>query len=475
MKLLGYEIKRADGRITVRKANLQSVNSGSSWWNWWGGVRESYAGAWQQNVTVDAQPSLLAFSAVFACVTGIAGDIAKMRVKLSRDTEGIWKEVTDPHGNSSEIAHLKVLRKPNRYQTRIKFVEQWIVSKLLYGNAYILKERESRDGPVVALYVLDAQRVTVLVAEDGSVWYEVRQDHLSGVTQEVVTIPASEIIHDMMVSLWHPLIGVSPIYACGVSATMGNKIQANSTTFFTNLSRPSGMLSAPGEITADTAARLKAYWETNFGGLNVGRIAVAGDGLEYTPLSMPATDAQLIEQLKWTVEDVARAFHYPTWKLNGALPPYASGPEALTLMYYTDCLHVLIESLELCLEEGLGLTGGLHAEMDLEGLWRMDTGTLYKAIGEGIQGRWLSPNEGRFKANYAKVEGGDSPLAQHQDYSLAALAKRDAMDNPFAPQQAAPTQPAAVTEAPSEPAAKELEGLESIYYEAELRKELIPA
>jgi phage portal protein BeeE len=59
-----------------------------------------------------------------------------------------------------------VLRKPNRYQNRIKFVETWIASKLLHGNAYILKERDNR-GVVVALYVLDPHRVKPLVAPDG--------------------------------------------------------------------------------------------------------------------------------------------------------------------------------------------------------------------------------------------------------------------------------------------------------------------
>ena len=55
-------------------------------------------------------------------------------------------------------AYSPVLRKPNRYQTTVKFVEQWITSKLTAGNTYVLKQRDER-GVVAALYVLDPAKV----------------------------------------------------------------------------------------------------------------------------------------------------------------------------------------------------------------------------------------------------------------------------------------------------------------------------
>jgi hypothetical protein len=43
-----------------------------------------------------------------------------------------------------------------------------------------------------------------------------------------------------------------------------------------------------------------------------------------------------------------------------------------------------------------------------------------------------SPNEGRLVENLAPVTGGESPMIQQQNYSLAALAKRDSKEDPFA-------------------------------------------
>jgi HK97 family phage portal protein len=417
MRIFGIEfgLKRV-------KAQTMALVPSSGGGGFFGIVREAWAGAFQQHMVVDAPRTLLAFSAVFSCVTGIATDISKLRIKLvEEDDNDICTEL--------EVSpFLGVLRKPNRYQNRIQFLAQWIISKLLYGNAYAIKERDQR-GVVVALYLLDAQRVKPMVAEDGGVYYELAADHLAGL-QKTVTVPASEIIHDRWNCLWHPLVGISPIYACGVSATMGNRIQANSTTFFNNMSRPSGQLTAPGTIAPDTAIRLKTEFENNFSGSKIGRLLVAGDGLHYEPMTIPAEQAQLIEQLKWTVEDVARCFHYPLFKLGGALPP-ATSIEALNQAYYTDCLQGLIESLELSLDEGLALPVNYYTLVDLDGLLRMDTASRYAATETAIRAGWMAPNEARARENMKPVKGGESPMIQQQNFSLAALAKRDAKDDPF--------------------------------------------
>lgn len=391
---------------------------------WFGIIREAWAGAFQQNVTVDAPRDVLAFSAVFACVTRIATDIAKLGVCLYKESEyGVQTPVTDS-------PFLKVLRKPNRFQTWYKFIEQWVVMKLLYGNAYMIKERDQR-GVVVALYVLDSQRVQPLVTEeDGAVYYRVAKDPLSQVEDSIV-VPASEIIHDMGVSLWHPLVGVSPIFACGVSATQGNRIQANSTRFFGNASRPSGGLTSPNTIQEETAQRLKKQFEENFSGPNIGRIFVAGDGLKYEPMTIPAADAQLIDQLKWTVEDVARAFGMPLWKIGADKEPQRQSLESLNQTYYSDCLQGYIESIEALLDEGLKLPSELCVEIEIDNLLRMDTSARFEAYGKAVKDGWWKPNEARAKEGMGPVTGGDQCYLQQQNYSLAALAKRDAKADPF--------------------------------------------
>jgi HK97 family phage portal protein len=415
MRIFGLEISLAS------RAKMQAVDTRGGWFSL---VREAFAGAWQGHVQVDAPKDILAFSGVFACVTKIAGDIAKMRPMLVAD---------NPDGTCTEIAaespYRAVLEKPNHYQNRIKFVQQWVISKLLHGNAYALKARDAR-GLVRKLFILEPTRVTPLVTDAGEVYYRLATDHLSGL-KDTVVVPATEIIHDLMCPLWHPLVGVSPIYACGVSATMGNRIQRNSTTFFDNMSLPSGFLMSPGKLDPADAAELKRQWNENYGKGNLGGTAVLANGLTFKEGAMiPPQDAQLIEQLKWTVEDVARCYHMPAYKIGGAIPPNSS-VESLNQAYYSECLQVQIEDIELALKEGLGMPRDYYVEFDLDALMRMDTTAMVLAEKEAVGAGIKSPDESRKRMNLPPVPGGASPYMQQQNYSLAALAKRDAKEDPF--------------------------------------------
>lgn len=399
---------------------------------WWPLIREPYAGAWQRNEPVSVDTSL-AFSAVYACVTLLASDVAKLRIKLvQRQAGNRWAEI---HEGSP---FLPVLRKPNRYQTRHQFMENWMGSKLIHGNTYALKQRDNR-GIVIGLYLLDPNQVTPLVAPDGAVYYQLKRDDLSGIGEDE-TVPASEIIHDRMNCLFHPLVGISPLYACGHSALMGSNITKNSAQFFGNRAEPGGILTAPGSISQDTADRLKEHWDQyRGGGERFASIAVLGDGLKFEPFTMKAVDAQLIEQLQWSAADVARCFHVPPHMIGAGPTPNYATVEQLNSAYYSQTLQALLESTEAALDDGLAFPLGMGVEFDTAELLRMDTATRWKSYSEGIIGGWLTPNEARAKEDLAPVAGGDTPYLQQQNFSLQALARRDAEGDPFGAGKALPS------------------------------------
>lgn len=402
-------------------------------YGWWPRILESYTGAWQRNVVVDRR-TVIENWAVFSCVTLIAGDIAKMPARVMQFIAAL--KVYEP------TLHRPVLRKPNRYQTRIDFFKSWVFSLLLHGNTYVLKERD-RDGKIVALYILDPTRVTPMVAPDGGVYYQLGDDTIAGLG-ESVTVPASEIIHDRMYTLFHPLIGVSPIYACGFAAMQGAAIQDNSSKFFQNMSRPSGILTAPGAISPATVDRLKTYFDENFSGVNAGKVAVVGDGLKYEAMTITASDAQMIEQLKFTGEMICATFHVPPYKLGLGPMPTVSNVAALNQQYYDQALQPLTENMELRLDEGLELEFPFETWMDESVLLRMDPSTRMDSHIKAISGALLAPNEARRMENWAPQEGGDVLYLQQQNYSLPALARRDAKEDPFAPAKAEDPKPAVV-------------------------------
>jgi HK97 family phage portal protein len=419
--------------ITKAQPTLSPPDSRGSWWPI---VREPFSGAWQRNEEL-SNDSQMAFFANFACHTLICSDGSKNRIRLVAQNGQVWQETTNS-------AFSPVLRKPNGFQNRIQFFENWLNSKLSRGNTYVLKQRDGR-GVVVALYVLNPDRVQPLVSDDGQIYYRLSKDNLSGLeADEGVIVPAREIIHDRFNCLFHPLVGISPLYAAALAATQGTNIQRSTARLASNGVRPGGILTAPGKIDPENAKRLKETWETQYAGPSgAAKIAILGDGLKFESLTMTADEAQLIEQLKFTAEMICSVYHVPPYKIGvGPLPSY-NNVQALNVEYFSQCLQKHIEDIELCLDEGLGIGEGVAingtvygTEFDIDNLLRMDSATLMDVLDKGKN--YFTPDEGRAKIGYGPKPGGDAVYRQQQDYSLEALAKRDAQDDPFGKAVSAP-------------------------------------
>jgi HK97 family phage portal protein len=395
-----------------RQKALNAVSESRGWFR----IMESFTGAWQRNVEIDNR-AVQAHHADFACKTLIASDIAKLRIKLvEQDNDGIWSETKNP-------AYSPVLRKPNHYQNRIQFWESWALSKLSRGNTYALKARDARN-VVVALYVLDPNKVTPLVSDDGDVFYRLATDNMSRLEDDIV-VPAREIIHDRMNCLFHPLVGVPPLFASGLASQQGLNIQNNSIRLFQNSAMPSGILVAPGPINETQIAQIKDKWQLNYGGDNRGRIAVLGDGMQFVKMALTAVEGQLIDQLKWTAEVVCSTYHVPPYKIGvGDMPSY-NNIQALNVEYYAQCLQSHIESAELCLDEGLEMREGVGTEFDLDGLLRMDSVTQMDVLERAKS--LMTLDERRKKVDLKHITGGGTIYLQQQDHSIEAIAARDSM------------------------------------------------
>lgn len=421
---------------------------GTGMGGWWPMIKEAYSGAWQKNDTW-TNDTVLSHYAVYACVTLIANDIGKLRQRLMKlDDNGIWKETTSP-------SFSPVLKKPNSYQNHVQFKQWWQTSKLINGNAYALKKRDQR-GVVVGLYLLDPCRVLPLVTDNGSVYYQLSNDNLNRIG-DGITVPASDIIHDRMNCLFHPLVGVSPLYAAAQAACQSLKMQNDSATFFANGARPGGILSAPGAISDETAARLKAHWDANYTGENAGRVAVVGDDLKFQQMKMSATDSQLIEQFKLTAEMVCTAFHVPPSKVGVSTAATGTTAAQENQKYYSDCIQVLAEEYEACMDDGLALPEKYGVELDVDGLLRMDMGALVETLAAGVKGGVMTPNYALRRLNQPPVEGGDTIYLQQQNYSIEALSRRDAQADPFATGSPTIAAPADTTPATVEPTDEQIQ------------------
>lgn len=414
MKILGFTI--------TREKALNHV--GNTWRNVWRVISEPFSGAWQKNCE-EKRGDLITYPTLYACIYRISSDIGKLPFTLRRMVGGVSQI------DESNTSYNPVLRKPNHYQTAAQFREQWLLSKLIAGNTYVLKRRDLR-GVVIALYVLDPERTLPMVSDAGEVYYQLRTDALNTLPEnypaENLIVPASEIIHDRCMTLHHPLIGVPPLAAAHWPALKNMKILRSATEFFANNAQPGGILTAPAGMNEDDAKAVQDYWASNFNGSNAGRVAIIGADMRFTPFAMKSIDSQMVEQMRYSDEQICQPFGIPPFKVGIGTIPSGLGVDGLNQLYYSDALQTHIEHMEGLLDDGLKIARPLGVELDLEPLLRMDEAKRAEVETKLVMGKIKLPDEGRTRFNLPPTPGGDTLWGQAQDYPLGMLRDRMSWD-----------------------------------------------
>lgn len=444
MKVFGFTIAREK-----RASGLNSVDGGRR--NGWKRILEPFTGAWQQNIE-EKRGDLLTYPTLYACISRIASDIGKLPFTLQQINKGVSTEVTNS-------AYSPVLSKPNGFQTQGQFREYWMIAKLTHGNTYGLKRRDNR-GVVVDIYILDSCRTLPMVSDAGEVYYQLQTDPLNtlpdGYPSSGLIVPASEIIHDRCMTLHHPLIGIPPLAAAHWPALKNMKIMRSATEFFANNAQPGGILTAPAGMTDEDAKDVKAYWDTNFTGSNAGRVAIIGADMKFTPFAMKSIDSQMVEQMRYSDEQICQPFGIPPFKVGIGSIPSGLGVDGVNQMYYQDALQTHIEHMEALLNEGLKISLPLSVELNLEPLLRMDESKRAEVETKLVMGKIKLPDESRIRFNMGPTPGGNTLWGQQQDYPLGMLANRAEWDPNMQPPAPAPVvDPAAQEPTPAEISAED--------------------
>ena len=433
MKIVEYAKKAVAG--AVQRATGMTLVPGTAVNSWLYGAgvalpHEPFAGAWQRNLdgAASAGPNILAFSGVYACINIISQDVARLPVRPVKKNEDRSEEEYRKH------YAWRLFARPNDFQTTLQFVESYMQSKLTHGNTYVLLMRDAR-GVVNEMFVLDPRKVRPMILEtDGSVFYEIQRDPLNGVSKPVL-VSARDVLHDRFATMFHPLVGVTPLFAAGTSAMLGGRIMINSEKFFANMSRAGGMLVSPGKIDPATAKKLQNEWETNYGPRGLGRTVVLANGLDFKPMTINSVDSDLVEQLRYVIEDVARAYRVPGFKLGDLNKVNFRNSETLAAAYLNECLGYHIRAFEDCFNRSLELPDDVRIKFDVSYLLRMETDTRYTSYQTALNAGWMSINEVRGNEGLPPVKGGEEPRVQMQYVPLSQA------DNLLAQQNAAQASP----------------------------------
>jgi HK97 family phage portal protein len=187
-------------------------------------------------------------TAVWACVTLIAGTIASMPLILYRKVEEDGRE------KASEHPLFDCLRlRPNPVQSVVSFWEAMVTALLLRGNAFASLTRDD-DGRVRALWFLNPDRVSLDVTRTGKLRYKVST---GGSTQ---TVEQSGMLHICGPMSDDGYSGRSVITTFRETLGLGLALERYGSEFFANAATPKGVLKAPNRVSDVAMGNLKPPW-----------------------------------------------------------------------------------------------------------------------------------------------------------------------------------------------------------------------
>lgn len=337
-------------------------------------------------------------STVYACVRVIAEDIAKLPVNLWRDRADGGRDEASDH------PLFAILRQPNRMMTIKSFMLSMAAAYGFRGNGIAVILRDGRGQPN-GLWPVHPGSVTIYEAEDGRLFYAIsrRTTVENAMLRSVpLMVPDYDIFHVRGLT-FDGLIGLSPLAQMRETIGIALAGESMSANLLANGAQPSGVLTHPSKVTDEAAKRLRDSWHSRYGGAgNAGKTVVLEEGMKWEALGMTSVDAQFLEQRKFTIEEIARAFRVPLHMIGMLDRMTNNNVEALTRAYYDQALMPALEFIEAEFTRAFDLPPNVYVEFDVKGLLRAD----FKARQEGRRIMWQA---GALKSNEWRTAEGFNP------------------------------------------------------------------
>ena len=162
-------------------------------------------------------------------------------------------------------------------------------------------------------------------------------------------VPASEIIHDRWNCLFHPLVGISPLYAMAGAVAQAKLIQDSGTAFFAKGGRPGGVLIAPTKLDPLTDAAHQGGPGQSQGRRGACRRTRDEVGTERDDRGRCPGDSATRAGRRKRSPNVSGC--RSACSNSSKQPPYANA-EASQLQYKSQCLECHLISIQNCLDVG---------------------------------------------------------------------------------------------------------------------------
>ena len=352
------------------------------------------------------ETTALKYLTVFACVSLISGDIARLPLKLYR---------RDPDGGKTRILNHPLSdilhNAPNRDTTSFHFREAAQNHLLLWGNTYSIIRRNKNGGDIEGLVQISKPGQMRIARDKKGIFYE-WHDRKKGKRKKY----KKDIFHVAGFGFngWK---GMSMIALAREAIGLGLAAEEFGSLYFGQGTHPAGIYEMDGYLGDNKADFVKAL-KAGYAGLGKSHsIMIAEGGAKYKPLTIPLEDAQFLQTRDHQKIEICGMYHVPPHKiaLHGQNSNY-NNLEQENAGYVDSCLmHWIVrweQSIALQLLTPTERKQGLFVEFLVDGLLRGDSQARGEFYNKLFQVGVLSPNNILAKENMNPVEGGDQHFVQ---------------------------------------------------------------
>ena len=372
-------------------------------------IKKFITGSDVDDFTSDINPTgngSLKFNALFACLRVIGETFASVPVFEYKKVDEKTREKTNDTG-LYDILH----NSPNDEMSAFSFKEMGAYQINLGGNL-VSKIQLTRWGEVRGLYPYEWDRVTIDREETSNRKIVYKIDN--GRTADPTILQRKDVFHVPGPSL-NGIVGMSPIQYAVSSIQLGMTYEAMENRLFKNGTYPTGVFEHPGHLEDKAYERLREQLTQKWTGPgNFGRPLLIEDGLKFTGLKVNLADLQMIENRRFSAEDICRIYRVPPHLIQDLSRSTNNNIEHQSLEFVMYTMLPWFKRWEECINCQL-LTrqhrdDGYYYEYNIATLLRGDQKSMAEAFAMGIQWGWLCPNDVRRMLNMNPVKGGDTYL-----------------------------------------------------------------
>jgi len=351
------------------------------------------------------EKTALKYLTVFACVSLIAGDIARLPLILYRKMPDESKKRIFDHP-LADILH----NAPNKNTTSFHFREAAQNHLLLWGNTFSIIRRRQQDRDIAELIqISNPGQMSIKTGKKGIFyeWHDKKGKHRK---------PKKDIFHIAGFG-FNGLFGMSMISLAREAIGLGLAAEEFGSTYFGEGTHPAGIYEMDGFLGDHRKDFAKALKEGYSGLGKAHSIMIAEGGAKYKPLTIPLNDAQFIEVRNYQKIEICGMYHVPPHKI--AIHGHNSDNNSLeteNANYVDSCLmHWIVrweQSIALQLLTQEERKQGFFVEFLVDGLLRGDSQARAEYYSKMFQIGAMSPNKILAKENMNPIEGGDQHFVQ---------------------------------------------------------------